>query len=200
MNRQFQAVVIGSSAGGLNALKTLFKAIDERFGLPIIIVQHMSPDSDNYLPFFLDNIQKLRVKEADEKETPRPGFAYVAPPNYHLLIENDRSFTLTISERVNYARPSIDVLFETAAEAYQENLIGIILTGANNDGSKGMKIIRDFGGLTMVQDPEEAESDSMPRAALQATPVDYILTLEEIARYLNELIPKNYTIKNGKDV
>ncbi|MEI7983582.1 MAG: chemotaxis protein CheB, partial [Bacteroidota bacterium] len=113
------------------------------------------------------------------------GMAYLAPPNYHLLIEPDFSFTLTIDERVNYARPSIDVLFETAAEAFKDQLIGIILTGANNDGSKGLKKISEYGGLTIVQDPETAEVDSMPRAALRETVVDHILTIDEISTLLN---------------
>jgi two-component system chemotaxis response regulator CheB len=116
-----------------------------------------------------------------------PGMAYLAPPNYHLLLEPDRTFTLTIDERVNYARPSIDVLFETAAEAYKDKLIGIILTGANNDGSKGLKKIKEFGGLAIVQDPETAEVASMPRAAILTSVVDHIIPLEEIAPLLNSL-------------
>lgn len=184
----YGAVVLGSSAGGLNALKTIFGALDKRFPLPVIIVQHVSPDADNYLSLFLDNMNKIRVKEADEKEVPQPGVAYIAPPNYHLLIELDRSFTLTVGERVNYARPSIDVLFETAAEAYGEGLIGIILTGANNDGSAGLKKIKERGGVTIVQNPEEAESDSMPRSAIETAGPDHVLSLKEIANFLNSLI------------
>lgn len=180
--------MIGSSAGGLNALKAIFCRLDKRFPLPVIIVQHVSPDADNYLSSFLDSLKTIRVKEADEKEMPKPGVAYIAPPNYHLLIESDCSFTLTVGERVNYARPSIDVTFETAAEAYGEELIGIVLTGANSDGSAGLKKIRALGGLTIVQDPEEAESDSMPRAAIEAAKPDHVLSLEEIANFLNSLI------------
>ena len=186
--KKYQAVVIGSSAGGLNALKSIFEGLDKRFPLPIVIVQHVSPDAENYLPLFLNNMKKIRVKEADEKEIPQPGVAYIAPPNYHLLLEHDKSFTLTIGERVNYARPSIDVLFETAAEAYGEALIGIILTGANNDGSLGLKKIKELGGIAIVQDPVEAESDSMPRSALGTVQVDHVLNLKEIANYLNSLI------------
>jgi len=122
----------------------IFATLDKEFPLPIIIVQHISPETDNYLPSLLDNLKKIKVKEADEKEIPQKGVAYVAPPNYHLLIEGDRSFTLTVGERVNYARPSIDVLFETAAESYLDGLIGIILTGANNDGSQGLKKIKEI--------------------------------------------------------
>ncbi len=186
--RKYDAVVIGSSAGGLNALKTIFQGLDGTFPLPVIIVQHISPDSDNYLIHILNDMNKLKVKEADEKESPVAGTAYIAPPNYHLLVESDGTFTLTVDERVNYARPSIDVLFETAAEAWRGKLIGIILTGANNDGSKGLKRIKELGGLAVVQDPETAEVDSMPRAAMLETAVDHLLHLEEIAPLLNQLV------------
>jgi len=185
--RRYEAIVIGSSAGGLNALKILFRGLSEGFHIPLIIVQHISADSENYLIQILNDIRVLQVKEADEKEQPMPGMAYLAPPNYHLLLEPDRTFTLTIDERVNYARPSIDVLFETAAEAYKDKLIGIILTGANNDGSRGLKRIKELGGLTIVQDPDTAEVESMPRAAIQTSVTDHILPLEEIAAFLNSL-------------
>jgi two-component system chemotaxis response regulator CheB len=190
-SHQYEAVVIGSSAGGLNALKTLFRGLDRSFKLPVIMVQHISPDSENYMVHILNDLKKIPVKEADEKERPVPGTAYMAPPNYHLLIEPNRTFTLTVDERVNYARPSIDVLFETAAEAYKDTLIGIILTGANNDGSRGLKKIRDFGGLTIVQDPETAEVDSMPRAAVQTAHPHHTVVLEEIAPLLNSLSQEN---------
>jgi len=186
--RRYKAVVIGSSAGGLNALKVIFSQLEPKFGIPVIMVQHISPDAENYLIHILNALKNIPVKEADEKEMPVKGMAYVAPPNYHLLIEPDQTFTLTVDERVNYARPSIDVLFETAAEAYREGLIGIILTGANSDGSKGLKKIRDLGGLTIVEDPETAEVKSMPRAALHSTPADHVLPLEKIAPLLNSLV------------
>jgi two-component system chemotaxis response regulator CheB len=191
VKKRYKAVVIGSSAGGLSALKTLFSDLHPAFPLPVIIVQHISPDSDNYLIQMLNELGSISIKEADEKEFPKPGMAYIAPPNYHLLVESDTSFTLTIGERVNYARPSIDVLFETAAEAYRDGLIGIILTGANNDGSKGLKKIRELGGLAIVQDPDTAEVDSMPRAAIQAGPVDHVLALKEIAGFLNTIKEKD---------
>lgn len=185
--KKYKAIVVGSSAGGLNALKTLIKHLGKNFSIPLIIVQHISADSENYLIHILNDLKCLKVKEADEKEQPQPGYAYVAPPNYHLLIESDQTFTFTVDERVNYARPSIDVLFETAAEAYRDQLIGIILTGANNDGSQGLKKIKELGGMAIVQDPETAEVDSMPKAAIQSCAVDYILSLEEIAAFLNKL-------------
>jgi two-component system chemotaxis response regulator CheB len=188
--KRYKAVVIGSSAGGMKALKTIFEGLSPEFRVPVIIVQHISPDSENYLIQILNDMGKLTVKEADEKEKPVRGMAYIAPPNYHLLFETDQTFTLTVDERVNYARPSIDVLFETAAEAYRDTLIGIILTGANTDGSKGLKKIKEFGGLTIVQDPATAEADSMPRAAMLSAQADQVLSIGEIAPFLNALVER----------
>jgi two-component system chemotaxis response regulator CheB len=184
---KYRAVVVGASAGGLNALKILLRNLDRNFRMPVIIVQHISPDADNYLVHILNDLKGIRVKEADEKEHPQPGYAYVAPPNYHLMLEPDLSFTLTVDERVNYARPSIDVLFETAANAYRGHLVGVILTGANNDGSLGLRRIKELGGFAIVQDPDTAEVDSMPRAAIQNCKVDKVLSLEEIAVFLNQI-------------
>lgn len=169
-------------------MKEFFEHLKSDFPVPLIIVQHLSPDSDSYLPQFLDKITALKVKEADEKEILQPGFAYVAPPNYHLLLEGDATFTLTVEERVNYARPSIDVLFETAAEALHGNLIGIVLTGANHDGSHGLKKIKELGGMTIVQDPQEAESPYMPRSAISHANPEHIMKLKEIVHHLNTII------------
>ena len=130
---------------------------------------------------------KSRVKQADEKEKIVPAMIYIAPPNYHLLVEDDRTFSLSVDELVNFSRPSIDVLFESAADAYGKRLIGIILTGANSDGSNGLKKIKECGGMAIVQDPESSEADTMPRAAIKATKVDYVLPLEEIGTFLRKL-------------
>src|SRR5258706_10840484 len=142
----YEAIVIGVSAGGMNAMKVMFSLLPEDFRIPIIIVQHISPRSDNQWIKFLNNESNLNIKEADKKEKIEPGNVYIAPPNYHLLIEKNKTFSLTVDERVNFARPAIDVLFESAAEAYKNKLIGVILTGSNNDGTKGIKRIKDCGG------------------------------------------------------
>ena len=188
---EFEAVVIGVSAGGLAALHVILPLLPEDFGLSVIIVQHLHPASGGYLVQNLYERCRLTVKEVDEKEVIKPGMVYLAPPNYHLLVEEDRTFSLTVDERVNYARPSIDVLFETAALAYREKLIGVILTGANNDGSQGLKKIKEAGGLALVQDPLDAEVDSMPRAALVAVAVDCILPLDQIASFLVSIAKGN---------
>lgn len=177
---KYRAVVIGASAGGIHAIKAIIMALPGNFHLPIIIVQHISPLSDNYWITLMDSLSALTVKEADEKEKIRKGTIYITPPNYHLLIERDETFSLSIDPKVNYARPSIDVLFESAADVYKDQLIGVILTGANSDGANGLRRIKEYGGLAIVQDPATAESASMPTAAIAATQVDYILPLEEI--------------------
>lgn len=180
----YEAIVIGASAGGMNALPTILKCLNKNFPIPIIIVQHLHPHSDDYMARRLDAICSLQVKESENRETIKPGAVYLAPSNYHLLIENDKTFSFSTEDRVNYCRPSIDVLFDSAADVYGSKLIGIILTGANNDGALGMKIIKKQGGLTVVQDPSTAEVEIMPSSAIQLTTVDYILPLEEIGPFL----------------
>ena len=183
----YEAIVIGVSSGGLKAMKVMFSILPKDFNTPIIIVQHISSRSDNQWIKLLNDKCNLYLEEADEKEKIRNGKVYIAPPNYHLLIEKDKTFSLTIDERVNFARPSIDVLFESAAEAYKNKLIGVVLTGSNNDGTNGIKRIKELGGLTIVQDPETAESSYMPASAIAAIKPDYILSLEEITDLLIKL-------------
>ena len=168
----------------MTTLNTILRHLPSDFVLSIIIVQHQHPESDDFMAKFLAARCSLTVKQADEKESILPGVIYIDPPNYHLMIEEDRTFSLTIDKRVHYARPSIDVLFETAADVFGEKLVGIILTGANEDGSHGLRKIKESGGLTIVQDPDTAEVDTMPKAAIASTKVDYILPLEEIGPFI----------------
>ena len=192
---KYEAIVIGVSSGGMNALKVMFSLLPKEFNTPIIIVQHISSQSENLWIKLLNDKSNLYIKEADEKESIEHGKVYIAPPNYHLLIERDKTFSLTIDERVNYARPSIDVLFESAAEAYKNKLIGVILTGSNNDGTNGLKRIKEYGGLTIVQDPATAESSYMPASAIAVVQMDYILTLENIIKLLIKIdAQKEYSL------
>lgn len=184
----YKAVVIGTSAGGMEALGLILTKLPSNFGTPILIVQHLSPQSDGYMARRFNEICHIAVKEADEKEKILSGTVYIAPANYHMLVENDETLSLTVDEKINYARPSVDVLFETASDTYKDKLIGIILTGANSDGSKGLKKIKERGGLVMVQAPHTAVASSMPEAAIKATHVDYVLTIDEIAKKLMELV------------
>ncbi|MFV5685036.1 chemotaxis protein CheB [Flavobacterium sp. GB2R13] len=181
---QYEAIVIGVSSGGMNALKIIFSSLPVDFNTPIIIVQHLGAHSDSQWIKLLNKKSLLDLKEADEKEKIEKGKIYIAPPNYHLLIEKDKTFSFTIDERVSFARPSIDVLFESAAEAYKNKLIGIILTGSNHDGTGGIKRIKELGGLAIIQDPKTAESPYMPKSAIAAIESDYILSLENIVALL----------------
>ena len=183
----YEAVVIGASAGGMEAIIRLLTGLKPEFALPIMIVQHTSPSSDNY---FIEHIQKktgLIAKEASSGEKISGRLIFVAPPNYHLLVEKNKTLTLSTEEKVNYSRPSIDVLFETAAEAYYQKLIGIILTGASSDGSLGLKRIKQLGGYCIVQEPESAESKIMPKSAIKLAHPDKILKIDEISDFLNNL-------------
>jgi two-component system chemotaxis response regulator CheB len=180
----YEAIVMGVSSGGMNAMKIMFPLLPEGFNIPIVIVQHISARSGNQWINLLNDKSNLCIKEADEKEKIEQGKVYIAPPNYHLMIGRNKTFALTIDERVNFARPSIDVLFESAAEVYKSKLIGVVLTGSNNDGTKGLKRIKEYGGLTIVQDPATAESGYMPASAIAAMQVDYILPLDGIINLL----------------
>ena len=189
-----EAIVIGASVGGWEALKTLLSALPASFPSPIAIVQHIGERSESFMAELLNQVSRIAVKEAEDKESLSSGTAYLAPPGYHLLIEPDRSFSLSVDERVNHARPSIDVLFESAAEVFGGTLIGIILTGANADGARGLETIKEYGGLAIVQNPEEAENPTMPKAALTATEVDYIVSLEQLTTILFQLTAQEATI------
>jgi two-component system, chemotaxis family, protein-glutamate methylesterase/glutaminase len=182
--RNYRAVVGGVSAGGWGALKSLLEVLTADFAPAMVIVQHLHPEQDDFLVEHLGQVSRLPVKEAEEKEVIRGGTVYLAPANYHLLIEMDKTFSLCSGEKVNFSRPSIDVLFETAAEAYGAELIGLILTGASKDGAAGLRRIKAGGGLAVVQDPATAEYPAMPRAALEEVQVDHVLSINRIGRLL----------------
>jgi two-component system chemotaxis response regulator CheB len=171
----------------MRALKLLLGQLPADFPLPLLVVQHISPDAGDGLARLLDDLCAIRVKEADEREAAVPATAYLAPPNYHLLVEKDGILALSADPPVSHARPSIDVLFESAAEVFGPELIGVVLTGANFDGSQGLKAIKQKGGVAIVQDPADAAAQQMPLSALAATEVDYVLALDEIAPLLKKL-------------
>ena len=182
-----RSVVIGVSTGGVRALEILLGGLPGNFPLPVLVVSHISPDAGDGLANLLDERCPMQVKEADEQEVIVCGTAYIAPPNYHLLVEKGGSLSLSADPPVSYARPSIDVLFESAADAFGSGLIGVILTGANFDGSRGLQAVKRAGGIAIVQDPKDAEAGQMPLAALQATEADYVVPLEGIAPLLRQL-------------
>lgn len=189
--RQIEAIVVGASAGGLQALSVLLVGLVETFRLPIVVVVHMPEDKDSKLAEIFRLRLEIDVKEADEKETLHPGTLYFAPPGYHLLIEQDKTLSLSREERVHFSRPSIDVLFESAADVFGEHLCGVLLTGANEDGAAGLRAIHRAGGLTVVQDPAEAFVPTMPEAALKLFTPDFILPVRDINTLLVELEQNN---------
>lgn len=182
------AVVIGVSTGGVEALRTIVGSLPVDFAVPVLVVAHVAPDAGNGLARLLNDTCIIRVKEADELETPLAGVVYLAPANYHLQVETDGGLSLSIDPPVNFARPSVDVLFETAAGAFGPGLIGVTLTGAGSDGARGLAAIRDHGGITIIQDPEDAECRSMPSQALLLVTPDYLMPLDGIAPLLIELV------------
>jgi two-component system chemotaxis response regulator CheB len=187
MASPLQAVVIGVSSGGVRALKILLGALPADFPLPVMVVQHISPDAGNGMAKLLNDWSAIHVKEADEQEEILPATVYLAPPNYHLLVEREGRLSLSADPPVSFARPSVDVLFESAAEVYGRGLIGVVLTGANFDGARGAKAIKARGGRVVVQDPADAEAPQMPAAALAAVPADHVLPLADIAPLLQRL-------------
>jgi len=188
---KYKAIVIGVSAGGLEALKEILPELPRDFPAPIIVVQHRHPFSDDSLEKAMDDICQIKIRQINDKTLLESGVAYFAPPNYHVMIEEDMTFSLTLDPPVNYSRPSIDILFESASDIFGKHLVGIILTGANKDGSQGLAMIQKRGGLIIVQDPETASVDAMPLAAIAATQVNYILRLEVIAEMLIQLFIEN---------
>lgn len=187
---RFRAITIGVSTGGVTALKFLLGALPADFPIPVLVVIHIAPDSGDGLAVLLDSLSPIRIKEADEQEQIYPGTVYLAPANYHLLVEQDEKLALSIDPPVTFARPSVDVLFESAADVYGPALIGIILTGAGRDGSRGLLKIKNNGGLAIVQDPTDADMDSMPKSALELLNADHIVRLKEIPDLLMKLVQR----------
>ncbi len=179
--------MIGVSAGGLTALTEILPRFDKEMALPVMIVQHQRADSDDFLVRYFDRLCRHSVREVEDKMPVESGTIYFAPVNYHLLVEPDKTLSLSTEARVNYSRPSIDVLFESAADTYTDRLIGIILTGANQDGTHGAARIKELGGLIIVQDPETAEVETMPMSVIKHVQVDHILPLNGIGDFVNRL-------------
>lgn len=181
------AIAIGCSAGGVEALRNVLGGLDARLSQAVLVCLHSRADTVEMLCEVLGRISPLPVMEAVERDAVQPGVIHLAPAGYHLLVESDLHFALSIDPRVNHARPSIDVLFHSAAEVWRDGLIGVVLTGANADGATGLRHIRQLGGLAVVQSPADAESAAMPQAALDTAGADYCVPLSDIAPLLNRL-------------
>jgi len=184
---QTSLVVIGSSWGGLAAVSIFLSGLPADFTVPIAIVQHRSRHADNLLAALLQDATSLRVVEVEDKEPMAPSTVYVAPPNYHMLVDVGH-FTLTTDPLVRFSRPSIDVTFFSAADSYPSSTIGIVLTGANDDGARGLQHIVSRGGRAIVQDPTTAESPIMPEAARRIVPEAAVVPLADIARHLASMV------------
>ena len=182
-----QAIVIGASAGAVEALGSILPSIPKGFRLPLVVVVHIPPDKHSLMAELFAAKCQVEVVEAEDKMPIEPGVIYFAPPDYHLLVEADKTLSLTGDEPVLYSRPSIDVLFESAADAFGPHLIGLILTGANQDGANGLAAIVKAGGTAIVQDPQTAFAAAMPEAAIKACPQARVLALPEVVNFLREL-------------
>jgi two-component system chemotaxis response regulator CheB len=180
-------VVVGASWGGLDALRMLLGGLPADLDAAVVVAQHRGPESHpTAFRDLLRSAAQLSVCEADDKDDLKRGTVFLAPPDYHSLIDGDH-VSLSVDERVSYSRPSIDVLFESAADTFREGCVGVVLTGANDDGARGLRSIFDHGGAAIVQDPATAERAEMPRAAIAAVPDATVLPLDQIAPALVEL-------------
>jgi len=182
----YAIVVIGTSQGGLEALRVIVSTLPSDYPIPVAVVQHRHRNSDATLARFLQGYTGLRVCEVEDKQPLEGQRVFVAPANYHMLVEQGH-LALSIDAPVRYSRPSIDVALASAADAYAHRAVGVVLTGANADGSAGLRRVADRGGLAVVQDPDTAEAAAMPKAALESVPTARVFPLERIAVFLNEL-------------
>ena len=187
LRARIDCIVIGCSAGGVEALAELLPALPVTFRPTVLIVLHLPRERPSLLVQIFEKRCARPVREAEDKEPIEPGTIYFAPPDYHLLVEKDRQIALSADEPVHFSRPSIDVLFESAADVYGERLLGIILTGGNEDGAAGLHAVHQAGGVTVVQQPDSAQVPLMVVSALQRGPADFVLPLPEIAQLLGAL-------------
>jgi two-component system chemotaxis response regulator CheB len=176
-----EGVVIGASAGGVQALAQLLPAFAQGTKAAIFVVLHLPRDRPSLLADVFSPKSALRVREAQDKEPVAPGTVYFAPSNYHLLVDDGPQLALSTDDLVHHSRPSIDVLFESAADVYREHLLGVLLTGANEDGAQGLAAVQDAGGITVVQEPETAQASTMVLSAMQLRAPDHVLPLSRIA-------------------
>jgi two-component system chemotaxis response regulator CheB len=187
LNNSYKAVVIGGSAGSFQGVVKILAQLPKGFPLPIIMCLHRLKHVRNGFVEALSIKSVVQVTEPNDKENIKKGNVYLAPANYHMSVELGNYFALSTEEMINNSRPAIDITLGTSAYVYKEKLIGILLSGANRDGAIGMKNIHDKGGMTIVQDPEECMIDTMPKAALAVTNIDYILKIDQIVNFLKEL-------------
>lgn len=190
-SRKPQAVVIGASSGGVHALKILLQGLPADFQPAVIVVLHSAARDHQNLAQHYATVCALPVSEAVERTAVLPGHVYLAPPGYHLLVEHGPRFALSVDPKVCHVRPAADVLFHSAADVWRDALVGVILTGANEDGAQGAVDIRSRGGCVVIQDPASAEFAVMPQSALRLAGADHVVSLEQMAALLNQLCGEN---------
>jgi two-component system chemotaxis response regulator CheB len=196
MGTKIEAVVVGGSSGALEALLEILPALPASLALPVALVVHLPPHRPSSLVEVLSQRCALRVKEGEDKEPMAPSTVYVAPPDYHLLVERTRCLSLSVDPPVYFSRPSIDVLFDSAAEAYGPSLLGILLTGANEDGASGLARIRDYGGTVLVQSPATSRAPTMPASALRLVGPGCAMPLGEIGPYVAGLVRDSLALES----
>jgi len=185
--KKYQAIVIGTSAGGFRALIKVLKPLPRDLPVPVLVVRHQKADSNNYLIEVLNKESLLQISYAQDNVRPEPGHVYIAAPDCHLIVDQNGLLKTFSSEPVNYSRPSIDVLFKSAADYYKSELLAVLLTGANADGAEGFVSVKAQGGTVLVQDPDTAEADIMPKAAQKRVDVDHVIWLDQIGPKLWDL-------------
>ena len=189
----FEVVALAASAGGLNALTRVLAALPADFPAALVLVQHLDPRHRSLMAEILNTRTVIPVKEAHEGDRLRPGLAYIAPPNRHLLVNPDRTLSLTQTQLVHFVRPSADLLFESAAASFRERAIAVVLSGSGCDGAMGVKAIKQVGGTVIVQDAQSSEFSGMPQAALATGMADFVLPLDDIAPALQTLCATRVT-------
>lgn len=183
----YKAVIIGGSAGSFQVVTKILSSLPKNFDLPLFLCLHRLKHVRSGFVEALALKSNLKIIEPFDKDSVKKGVVYLAPANYHMYIQYGQKFSLSTEPVVNHSRPSIDLSFNSAATSYRDKLIGIILSGANKDGAKGIKRIKDYGGTVIVQDPGEAQIKTMPNSAIDITTPDHVLTTEEIIKFLNNL-------------
>ncbi len=194
VSEAFDIVAIASSAGGLKALDQILSSLPEDFPAALVVVQHLDPRHRSLMADILSRHTSLKVKQAENGDSLRPGTVYIAPPNRHLLVNSDDTLSLTQSELVHFVRPSADLLFESVAASHKERAIAVVLTGTGSDGSMGVQAIKKMEGTVIVQDEQSSEFFGMPNAAIQTGNVDFVLSLKEIPLALVTLVMKGETV------
>lgn len=184
---KYKAVIIGGSAGSFQVVTKILSSLSDKFPIPVLLCLHRLKHVRSGFVEALSLKSNIPIEEPNDKDQLKPGRAYLAPANYHMYVELANRIALSTEASVNHSRPAIDLSFITASNAYRDNLIGIILSGANRDGAQGLKSVADRGGLTIVQDPAECEVKTMTESAIQLTKVDHVFKTEEIIRFLSKI-------------